>query len=411
MKKVKFNGKTITYTYRKDSKLSTVDYNGVMTTTYGYDSAGRLTSKQTKLNNGTVIAGYSYTLDKVGNIISQTWQEPYSDMNLTNEDVTYSYNSANRITKAGDISFSFDENGNTTKRGSESYTWDDLDRLTSNGTESITYDPLGLIVSYGDIKFTTDPLGMGNVLSDTKSGAEYIYGNGLEARVKNGQVSYYVTDVRGSVVAIVDENGNITHKYQYDEFGKVTQKQEADYNPFQYVGKYGVMYLNDHQYYMRARHYDPIIGRFLSEDPIWSTNLYPYADNNPIVMTDTSGNSSESIQMNNSMKELDDFMGTVSFVGDNVELLNQLDLIKESGLTRGLSRVTLAYDIAKGIVYVYNRDGIGVFVTIFNQIPGVSVDRDVTEFLIESGKKGVNALTSDPNWKRKYNPRKYYENN
>ena len=177
----------------------------------------------------------------------------------------------NRITKAGDISFEFDANGNTTKRGDETYNWDKQDRLTAAGSTSITYDPLGLIASYGDISFTTDPLGMGNVLSDSKSGAEYIYGNGLEARVKDGKVSYYVTDVRGSVVAIVDRDGNITHKYQYDDFGKVVQKEEADYNPFQYVGKYGVMYLSDNLYYMRARHYDPIIGRFLSEDPIWST--------------------------------------------------------------------------------------------------------------------------------------------
>ena len=288
--KVTFSGKSIKYSYRKDSKLDKVEYPNGMKTSYGYDEVGRLTSKQTTLSNGTVVAGYSYKLDKVGNILVQTMQEPYDDFGLITENVECSYDDGNRVTMAGNISFSY-KNGNTTKRGSESYQWDKSDRLTQAGSTSLTYDPLGLIASYGDITFKTDPMGMGNVIYDSKSRAEYIYGNGLEARVIGGKVSYYVTDVRGSVVAIVDENGNITHKYQYDEFGKVTQKEEADYNPFQYVGKYGVMYLSDNLYYMRARHYDPTIGRFLSEDPIWSTNLYPYAENNPIMGIDPKGES------------------------------------------------------------------------------------------------------------------------
>ena len=295
MKRVIFSDhKTVDYHYRKDSQLSKVEYNGeqglVMMTEFSYDDAGRLTGKETKLGDGTLVAGYTYQLDAVGNVVGQTTTEPFGEPTPAEQAVSYTYNDDNRIAKAGGITFGFDPNGNTKTRGEETYSWNVKDWLTSSGSTAITYNPLGLIESYGDITFTTNPLGMGNVTSDSKSGAEYIYGNGLEARVINGKASFYVTDMRGSVVAIVDEDGNITHKYQYDEFGNVLQKEEADYNPFQYVGKYGVMYLNDHLYYMRARHYDPTIGRFLSEDPIWSTNLYPYADNNPITGIDPKGN-------------------------------------------------------------------------------------------------------------------------
>jgi hypothetical protein len=40
---------------------------------------------------------------------------------------------------------------------------------------------------------------------------------------------------------------------------------------------------------MRARYYDPNTGKFLSEDPIWSTNLFAYGNNNPISYIDING--------------------------------------------------------------------------------------------------------------------------
>ena len=284
-----WNGKQVSYSYRKDGQLSSISYPNGMRTAFSYDEAGRMVEKKTTLSNGTVIASYGYELDKNGKITGQATKEPYDISGPEGKDTEFSYNSGNRITRAGSVSFTFDSNGNTTKRGSDSYTWDVQDRLVSAEGKSYVYDPLGNIRKYGNTEYTIDPLGIGNVLSDTQTGASYVYGNGLEMRIVNGVTQYFVTDSRGSVVAIVDESGNITHKYQYDEFGKVIQSKEADFNPFRYVGKWGVMYNTDTHYYMRARHYDPTIGRFLSEDPIWSTNLYPYADNNPIMGIDPEG--------------------------------------------------------------------------------------------------------------------------
>ena len=240
------------------------------------------------------LASYSFKLDNVGNIVEQEAIEPFKAIYEPAAQLAYSYDKANRITRFGNTSFEFDANGNTTKRTednvAELYTWNKSDQLVNADGVEIEYDPMGLIRRYGDTEYTVSVLGNGDVLSDSKTGNSYIYGAGLEARIdKSGNVSYYVTDMRGSVIAIVDMDGKVTHRYQYDDFGRVVQSEEKDFNPFRYVGKYGVMYNTDTHYYMRARHYDPTIGRFLSEDPIWSTNLYPYCDNNPIMGIDPRG--------------------------------------------------------------------------------------------------------------------------
>jgi len=90
------------------------------------------------------------------------------------------------------------------------------------------------------------------------------------------------------VVQLTDAAGAVTQNYDYDAFGNQKSENPADNNPFRYCGEYydaetGTIYL-------RARYYDPSVGRFRSEDPIKDgLNWYTYCNNSPIAFIDPLG--------------------------------------------------------------------------------------------------------------------------
>ena len=105
-----WNGKQVSYSYRKDGQLSDVSYPNGMMTTFSYDEAGRMVEKKSTLSNGTVIASYGYVLDKNGKVTGQATKEPYDISGPEGKDTKFSYNSGNRITRAGSVNFTFDSN-------------------------------------------------------------------------------------------------------------------------------------------------------------------------------------------------------------------------------------------------------------------------------------------------------------
>ena len=306
-----WNNAITSYDYRDDGLINYYQYPNAVRTTFSYDTSGRCTGMATKRNdgNGSTIAQYSFVLDNSGNHISESIAEPFDSYPyIPTDNATYSYDAANRLISAGDLTFNYDNNGNNTSRTGRNYNFDEKDNLigvTGDFTASYTYDGLGNRRSATrngvTRKYTLDLLNNNAVLVETDVNGNviyyYIYGpSGLISRINaSNETRYYVYDYRGSTVAMTDANNaaNITHKYQYDDFGKLLRSIETDENPFRFVGKYGVMYENDALTFMRARYYDPEIGRFLSEDPVWSTYLYSYADNNPITGIDPEGKSTQ----------------------------------------------------------------------------------------------------------------------
>jgi RHS repeat-associated protein len=134
------------------------------------------------------------------------------------------------------------------------------------------------------------------VLQDirTQSGVSttttFLYGLDLISATDHaGATSYYLTDGLGSTRALTDSAGAVTDTYSYDVYGAVRAQTGATNNDFRFTGEHADDNANRGLYYLRARHYDPALGRFLSKDPVPFVNRYAYVLNNPANLVDPSG--------------------------------------------------------------------------------------------------------------------------
>jgi len=82
---------------------------------------------------------------------------------------------------------------------------------------------------------------------------------------RGGKVYFYHQDGQANVTHLTDASGITVCSYRYDSFGR-TQPCQNVANPYGFAGReYDA---ESGLYYMRARYYDPSLGRFLSPDPL-----------------------------------------------------------------------------------------------------------------------------------------------
>ncbi len=198
----------------------------------------------------------------------------------------------------------FDPNGNrltqTGPSGTITYGWDARNRLAGISgptvAASFSYDAVGRRISKGINGVTTTYQYDGlDIVRESGGGGEASYLRTLAidealARTDASGTSAYLSDLLGNNVALVDSTGSPITTYTYAPFGETAASGAPASNPVQFTGRE-----NDGTglYYYRARYYDPVRGRFISEDPIGfaggATNLFGYAVNNPMYWIDPLG--------------------------------------------------------------------------------------------------------------------------
>ena len=270
--------------------------NNALDISYNYDVRGQLLEER---RNG---ASVCYAYDKAGNRIRKTDVQG---------EIRYLYNAKNQLiaeeSPADRKQFSYDRQGGIIEEknaaGTRRFSYNSRHQQTRVETETGSvqenrYDAEGLrfeLLENG--RRTSFVYHDGELLQEEgreEQKTSYHLGAGMEAFRRGQELSYYHRDEQLSTVFVTDGQGEIRNSYQYDAFGISLETTEQLNNRIRYTGQqYDEL---TEQYYLRARYYNPVAGRFMQEDVYQGDglNLYAYCGNNPVVYDDPSGYASTS---------------------------------------------------------------------------------------------------------------------
>ncbi len=115
--------------------------------------------------------------------------------------------------------------------------------------------------------------------------------DGIVAETRDGVGRIYVPDTLGSTMEMTDDSGNVTDTFEYWSYGEERSHTGTSPTPFTWLGVLG--YFKDilnKLYYVRARHYRPESGIWLTVDPLWPAAMaYDYCNTAPQLWSDPTG--------------------------------------------------------------------------------------------------------------------------
>ena len=313
---------------------------------------GNISSITWKSGNESTVRGYKFTYDGLDRVLNATYGETASistnanrfSENVTGYDKNGNIKSLQRYGQTGASAYglidnlTFTLNGNQLSRVDDAvmasaygggfefkdgvkqvgeYTYDANGNLTKDlnkGITDIQYNCLNLpsAVTFSDgstITYVYAADGtklrtvhkIGGATTTTDYCGNVVYENGAQKlliteegyiTLSDNKYYYYLKDHQGNNRVVINQSGAVEETNHYYLFGGVfassTSTQPYKYNSKEYDTKKG---LNWYDY--GARHYDAVLGRFMTVDPLaekyYSESLYTYCYSNPINCIDPNG--------------------------------------------------------------------------------------------------------------------------
>ena len=300
--------KTYSYTYDDNGNITSIN-DGSHTVSYVYDSANQLVRENNQIAQTTT----TWTYDNAGNILERK-EYAYTTGTLGDalDTITYTYGDSqwgDLLTAYDGQTITHDGIGNPLTDGTWTYTWQHGRQLASmaksSTTWNFTYNSDGLRTKRTNGTKTYSYVYNGDKLSQMTVGSDVLNFTYDAAGTPltldhNGTLYYYVTNIQGDVIGILDNSQTMVVQYHYDAWGNLLSTTGTKsttlgvLNPLRYRG-----YVFDQEYgfyYLQSRYYDSELGRFINSDVFASTgqgilgnNMYSYCGGNPVIRRDNSG--------------------------------------------------------------------------------------------------------------------------